>query len=380
MKIFLALYSLLIILLGILLPVFQKYYLRESFKYPLFAIIFLGFLGAFIYLYSCIRKKGKKYLRISGVIFSFLLGILINLYISKSTPIFLAALRERIHLFEYGLLAVIFYHSFKNEISEKLIYIGACFYGGIIGIIDEFFQYFIAGRVGDLRDVMINILSVFVGAFFAFSLNYESQKIDIKSSKKIYILSFMFFLMLGTFIYTVHRGYLIKDPEIGEFKSKYYEAKLLEISEQKEKIWKKEKLKNPARFSKPKNYYSGKIIVLEDIYFKEALLRTGKRNKYFREKKYLKAYKENEILEKYYRPFIIYFSEQWTDIQKAICLKKIGRKKDIYYKSKSLSFIYTGMKIKVLIYGIVIILFLHLLISYPLFSRKPNSHFPNSPM
>lgn len=121
-------------------------------------------------------------------------------------------------------------------------------------------------------------------------------------------------------------------------------------------------------------------MTLEDIYFKEALLRTGKRNKYFEEKKYFKAYKENEILEKYYKPFLIYFSEQWTEVQKAICLKKIGKRKNLYYKSKAFSFIYTEKKIRVLIYSIVIILLFHLLAFFLLFSRKPYSHFSHSSM
>jgi len=381
MKIFLFLYSLLIILLGIFLPVFQKYYIKESFKYPLFIIFLSGFLGAIIYLYLSLRKKRKKFIRILGIIFSLLIGFLINIYISISTPVFLAALRERIHLIEYGLLALLFYHSFRDKIGEKLIYLGALLYGSSVGTIDEFFQYLIANRVGDLRDVIINTLSVFTGTFFVFSLNYTYQKININSVRKIYYLSVTFFLLLGIFIYIVHHGYLIQDPEIkSEFKSKYSAPKLLEISKKKEKIWKIEKTKNPKKFSKPKNYYSGKIVALEDIYFKEALLRTGKRNKYFEEKKYFKAYKENEILEKYYKPFISYFSQQWTEAQKAICLKKTGKGKNIYYKSKTLPFVYTGKKIKILMGGVSTILLLHLSALFLLFPRKPYSHLSHSSM
>ncbi|MCP2604560.1 VanZ family protein [Candidatus Aminicenantes bacterium AH-873-B07] len=377
MKIFLFLYSLLIILLGIFLPVFQKYYLKESFKYPLFIILLLGLLGAVIYLYSCLRKRKKKFIRILGVVFSLLLGLLINIYISISTPIFLAALRERIHLIEYGFLALLFYHSFRDKISERLIYLGALFYGSSIGLIDEFFQYLVANRVGDLRDVGINILSVFMGTFFVFSLNYINQKMDIKSIRKICYQSIVFFLLLGTFIYIVHYGYIIQDHEIGEFKSKYSASKLLKIAKERDRIWRIEKIKNPLKFSKPRNYYEGKIIALEDIYFREAFLRTGKRNKYFKEKKYFKAYKENEILEKYYNPFIIHFSQKWTKIQKSLCLKKIDKIKNTYYKSEALPFIYAGKKAKIFIYGIAILLFF-LLISFIFFSWKPYSHFPNS--
>ncbi|MFQ6083316.1 MAG: VanZ family protein [Candidatus Aminicenantia bacterium] len=355
-------YTFLLLLLGIFLPVIQDYYTQDYFKYVLYAIFGIFFVGILFYVVSSI--KDNKLIRYSGIIFIGLLILLLNRYISATMPIFLAALREKIHIFEYGFLGVLFYHSFKSIIVDKSIYLWSIIYSSGVGLLDEFLQHIVSNRVGDIRDVLINLMSGIVGALFILIIVYPANMKRVKKQniKKICLGLSILILFFGLFIYFVQTGYVIKDREIGEFKSRYSVKKLKNLSLKREQEWKIKKEKNPQRFKLPQNYES-KILSLEDHYLKEAKIRTGKRNVFFRKGEYLKAFKENRILEKYYQPFLIYFSQNWSEKQRLNCLKEIETKKNDFYQSEVLGNLFTKLTKKLILFFTLILSLLVYLLS-----------------
>ncbi len=68
---------------------------------------------------------------------------------------------ERIHLFEFGGLAVMFYYAFKEDMDLRgaKLYVYAFLACAVIGILDEVVQYFVPGRVCDVKDMVLNAAS-----------------------------------------------------------------------------------------------------------------------------------------------------------------------------------------------------------------------------
>jgi len=86
---------------------------------------------------------------------------------------------EAVHLLEYGLLAFFVFRAVSYRIQDWTAYPSSWFIVLFAGSTDEFIQWMVPGRVGDLRDIGINI---FAGTVFLVTLN-KCYKPDIKSGK-----------------------------------------------------------------------------------------------------------------------------------------------------------------------------------------------------
>ncbi|MBN1223057.1 MAG: VanZ family protein [Candidatus Aminicenantes bacterium] len=66
---------------------------------------------------------------------------------------------EAVHFIEYGLLGFFLFRAFRHHIEDNSLYPAAFFFGALVGIFDEIFQWIIPGRYWDIRDVGLNALS-----------------------------------------------------------------------------------------------------------------------------------------------------------------------------------------------------------------------------
>lgn len=74
---------------------------------------------------------------------------------------------ERIHLLEYGILAIFAQRAFENRVKDLLdSYLYAAFLTAIVGLYDELIQGFLPDRVCDSRDVLTNGISGILGLTF----------------------------------------------------------------------------------------------------------------------------------------------------------------------------------------------------------------------
>jgi VanZ family protein len=67
---------------------------------------------------------------------------------------------EAIHFLEYGLLGFLLYQALRHHIQDNGIYFIAFFIGALVGICDEALQWMIPRRVWDFRDLGINAIAV----------------------------------------------------------------------------------------------------------------------------------------------------------------------------------------------------------------------------
>lgn len=72
---------------------------------------------------------------------------------------FLSIPEEKIHLAEYGLLSWLFTLYYKKSSKDPMPHVLIIVFVSLVGIGDEFVQWLRPNRVGDIRDVLINIIA-----------------------------------------------------------------------------------------------------------------------------------------------------------------------------------------------------------------------------
>ncbi len=70
---------------------------------------------------------------------------------------------ERIHYLEYGLVAVLAVRAFEHRGADWSAYVLGCLYVMALGLVDESIQWVLPTRVGEFRDVTINLSAGLLG-------------------------------------------------------------------------------------------------------------------------------------------------------------------------------------------------------------------------
>ncbi len=83
---------------------------------------------------------------------------------------------ERIHLLEYGLLSFLVFRVYPSDWSAIFRYWQTFLIVSFIGTLDEIIQYFIPTRVGDVRDIILNIVSGLLGLVLTAILFQKAAK------------------------------------------------------------------------------------------------------------------------------------------------------------------------------------------------------------
>jgi VanZ family protein len=78
---------------------------------------------------------------------------------------------ERVHFLQYGLLGILVLTTVKKETWEGLLM--ALTVTVLVGCGDEFIQWLLPNRVGEIRDVMINAAASVLGVWFGRILFWE---------------------------------------------------------------------------------------------------------------------------------------------------------------------------------------------------------------
>ncbi len=83
---------------------------------------------------------------------------------------------EQTHFLEYGLVGVFFFRALRHHTGNSLTTFALAFVlGSIAGIIDEIIQGFLPSRHYDMRDVFLNMVSIFLGLTLVRLVFWPSQ-------------------------------------------------------------------------------------------------------------------------------------------------------------------------------------------------------------
>ncbi len=337
--------SILIYLTIPLARVLQKYVYasvgKEFFTYAVLFVI-IGGLTALLYvlIYKFKVRSVSQYvwLCVCGSIYVFLAIRL------RQHP------EEAVHLLEYGLLSYLVFKALSHRVRDWTVYISAAGLTALIGTGDEFIQWLVPTRVWDYRDVGINAVA---GVFFMVAIwkgvkpeiiTQPVKKYSVKVLAGIVTLDLIFLgfclsITPGTLQILVAKnnglswlqheekmteyGYLHRDKEIGAIYSRLMLEDLKMIDNQYGEAY--GILVNQYQHSK-KNIKELKKIYTPNInpFLYEFLVHVIQRNGEFegvqktesiriKSVKHNIAYRENLIVEKYFKTTLEYSGLKWPD-------------------------------------------------------------------
>jgi hypothetical protein len=202
---------------------------------------------------------------------------------------------ELFHFVQYGLIALLFYRAWgpAGDLSIVLLTI---FSGLIVGTVEEWFQWFIPNRVGEMKDIFLNLVAIGTGLLFAASVDPpERWRASVASSARrtVALMAAATIVVFAVFLQIVHLGYRVLDGEIGTFESRWSADRLLALQAEKRAQW----------ASSPPPV---KLVRLsrEDQFLTEGIQHVRERNRLWTAGDIRGAWLENRILEKYYEPVL----------------------------------------------------------------------------
>jgi hypothetical protein len=198
---------------------------------------------------------------------------------------------ERFHLVEYGVLTWLYYRvwNIHGDLTSLVFPALAAF---MVGVFDEGLQWLVPARVGELHDVLLNGVSIACGLVFSLGLEPlvgERWRPGRRGRRALALFAAAAIVMLAAFFHAVHLGYDIKDPQTGEFLSRYSANELLEASRDRAARWKVDPPRELRRTS------------IEDHYLAEGVWHVQRRNEVEDPQR---VWHENLILEKYFAPVL----------------------------------------------------------------------------
>jgi hypothetical protein len=225
-------------------------------------------------------------------------------YVAVMQPLY----TEQFHLTEYGLLTFLFYRvwRWRGDTTTFVLPIVAAL---VAGMTDEWFQWFIPSRVGELRDVLLNGVGILAGLLFAIALHPPASLrafADDRSRRHLAAGMAVLTVAAAIFLQSVHLGYDVATADIGRFSSRYSEAALRELSADRSARWAAAPpVATPA-------------ISREDHYLSEAMFHVQRRNEAVGDGELRSAWQENLILERFYAPVLVTAGGvQWPPEQRA---------------------------------------------------------------
>jgi hypothetical protein len=239
------------------------------------------------------RIRDRRALRYGAIVAALLLGTSYALWNAQGIPEVDAV--ERVHFVEYGLITLLFYRVWRPR-GDASMFVLPILAGLAVGTLEEWLQWFIPGRVGDMRDVFLNGAAIVCGLLFSVGVDPPDAgafALRPASLRRIGVVAAVVTFLFASFVYSVHLGVETSDPDTGRFRSRYDATTLLSISQDRLALW-----KDHAPIERPHSRSR------EDQYMSEGLLHVQERNRRWDAGDMRAAWAENLILEKYFAPVL----------------------------------------------------------------------------
>lgn len=221
---------------------------------------------------------------------------------------------QRFHFVEYGIITFLFYRAWR-PLADPSVLALPILAGLLVGTADEWLQWFIPNRVGEIADILLNGIAIGCGLLFSLGADPPQcfqRRLHAGSLSRIGRLGAITVLALALFFHIVHLGYDIEDDTAGAFKSRYSQQGLLAMEEEKREEWRVHPL--PLVLQR---------VSREDQYMTEGVTHVQRRNELLAAHDASHAWLENLILEKYYAPvldtpsYVSRTGHRWSPEQRA---------------------------------------------------------------
>ena len=200
---------------------------------------------------------------------------------------------EHFHFVSYGLVTLLFYRAWR-PLGDGAVLLLPILCALIVGALDEWFQWFIPNRIGELRDVFLNSAAIVTGLLFSLGLDPPPRftlAAAPESRVRIRRVLAATIVVLAAFVSIVHLGHDVRDGT-RTFKSIYSARELYVFSADRTARWRTDPPLELKRLS------------AEDQYMSEGLWHVQRRNRAWSGGDAATAVQENMILERFFAPVL----------------------------------------------------------------------------
>jgi VanZ family protein len=202
---------------------------------------------------------------------------------------------ELFHFVQYGLIAYLFYRAWR-PLGDLGVLILPALASLIVGTVEEWWQWFIPVRVGEVKDVLLNLVAIGTGLIFSLAVDPPSGEFahaGTASRRLIRRVGAVAVVVFAAFFHAVHLGHGVDDDEIGTFDSRWTREALLQ-----------EQVETAARWQTSPPPVALRRLSRENQYLTEGVQHVRERNRLWEAGDIRGAWLENRILEKYYEPIL----------------------------------------------------------------------------
>jgi hypothetical protein len=238
------------------------------------------------------RIRERRRLRYGAVAAALVLGFAYAIVQSTGNPEIDAV--ERVHFLQYGLIAVLFYAAWQPR-GDASMFVLPVLAGTIVGTLEEWLQWFVPVRVGEVRDVALNLVAVGCGLLFGVGLSPPrlfERRLRRGSFVRVGLLASGALLVLAAFVHAVHLGFVVPLDDVGTFRSRYRAEELRALAAERAARWRQDPPLTFTRLSR------------EDQYLDEGHWHVRRRNELWTNGDHAGAWYENRILEEFFAPIL----------------------------------------------------------------------------
>jgi VanZ family protein len=202
---------------------------------------------------------------------------------------------ELFHFVQYGLIAFLFYRAWR-PLGDLGVLILPALASLIVGTVEEWWQWFIPVRVGEVKDVLLNLVAIGTGLIFSLAIDPPAGNfayLGAPSRRSVRRLGAAAILVFAAFFHAVHLGHAVTDDEIGTFGSRWTREALL-----------REQADTFERWRRSPPPVTLRRLSRENQYLTEGVQHVRERNRLWASGDIRGAWLENRILEAYYEPVL----------------------------------------------------------------------------
>jgi hypothetical protein len=241
---------------------------------------------------AVLRIRNRRVFRYGCIAAAIAIGTTYSLLTSSPDPT--VAIVERFHFVEYGILTFLFYRTWR-PLEDGGVLILPVLAAMLTATVEEWFQWFIPGRVGAVADVFLNWVAILCGLLFSIGAEPPAAAVrrpGARSRRHIGVAGLLFVVTFGAFFETVHVGHRIDVAAAGSFASLYTPSELDAHARDRASRWPTHPPIDKTRLAR------------EDQYRTEGIQHVRERNRAWDAGDFDAAWRENLILEEYYAPVL----------------------------------------------------------------------------
>jgi VanZ family protein len=212
---------------------------------------------------------------------------------------------EAFHFVEYGVVTLLFYRVWSQRPDISSLVLTACT-GLAVGIADEWVQWLVPGRVGEMHDVWLNGVAIMCGLMVGLAVRPPAALTLPRTRRGRLTVGAVVAGLVAVaagFVDRVHLGYEIHDQGTPVFRSQFDAHALAVAANERAERW---------RIAPPPE----RGFAREDHYLSEGLWHVQRRNLAVTVGDWWSAWNENTILERFFVP-VLDRGARWGDEQRA---------------------------------------------------------------